>query len=225
MNPNFVVTLLLVEERPGLRERKKAQTRERLADVAASLFAAHGYDAVSVQDVARAAEVSDQTFYNYFPAKHDLVLDRAEEIRLGYEHAVRERPAGTSPAEALRPLLRRDVQRLREPDSQVLGEFAVLTLRSPVLRRYALEFRERQAATVAAALLRTDPGVPPLVAHVHAAALVAIAQWVSDQVGRHVLDRSPAGRAVTALSQAVDAALDDLDRQYRALTGAPPATS
>lgn len=211
-------------ERPGLRERKKAQTRERLADVAAALFAAHGYDAVSVQDVARAAEVSDQTFYNYFPAKHDLVLDRAEEIRLGYERAVRERPAGTSPAEALRPLLHRDVQRLHQSDDQVLGEFAVLTLRSPVLRRYALEFRERQAGTVAAALVGTDPGVSPLVAHAHASALVAIAQWVSDQLGRHVVDRSPAAPAMTALSQAVDEALDDLDRQYRALTGAPPAT-
>ena len=212
-------------ERQGLRERKKAQTRERLADVAAALFAAHGYDAVSVQDVARAAEVSDQTFYNYFPAKHDLVLDRAEEIRLRWERAVRERPAGTSPAEAVRPLLREDVHRLRELDSRAPGEFVVLTLRSPALRRYALEFRERQAETVAAALVGTDPGIAPLVAHAHAAALVAVAQRVSDQLGRHVIDGSPAGPAAAALDQAVDAVLDDLARHYHATTGAAPATT
>ncbi|SEQ53544.1 TetR/AcrR family transcriptional regulator [Microlunatus flavus] len=204
----------------GLRNRKKAQTRERLADVAAGLFAERGYDGVSVLDVARAADVSDQTVYNYFPAKHDLVLDRAEEIRRRYDRTVRERPEGTTPAGAIRPLVHEDVERLRTPDGLVRGQFAVLCLRSPVLRRYALEFRERQADTVAEAVLATTPGLEPLVVRAHAAALVAVVQWVSDQTGTAVVDDLPVARAADALRRAADTALDDLDRHFRALSGA-----
>ena len=51
---------------PGLRERKKARTRRVIADAAARLFAERGYERVAVRDVAREAEVSDQTVYNYF---------------------------------------------------------------------------------------------------------------------------------------------------------------
>ena len=97
----------------GLRERKKARTRQHIADTAARLFADHGYDEVSVVDVARAADVSDQTVYNYFPVKQDLVFDRAEEFRERLARAVADRPAGTSPAQALRPVADVDVERHR----------------------------------------------------------------------------------------------------------------
>lgn len=207
----------------GLRDRKKAQTRERLADVAAALFAEHGYDAVSIADVARSADVSDQTVYNYFPAKHDLVLDRAEEIRLRYDRLVRERAADVSPAQVVQRLVHEDVARLRsEPPALARGEFAALCLRSPVLRRYALEFRERQTETVAAAVLATTPGVDPLVAHAHAAALVAVVQWVTDQIGTAVLDDRPADAAARATRRSADTALDDLDRHFRSLVGSQP---
>ena len=201
----------------GLRDRKKAQTRERLADVAAALFAEHGYDGVSVLDVARAADVSDQTVYNYFPAKHDLVLDRAEEIRQRYDDVVRQRPEGTSPARAVAALVAEDVERFRGADPLARGTFAALCLRSPVLRRYALEFRERQAETVAAAILATHPEIPTLVAQAHAAAIVAVVQWVSDQTGAGVLDDLPVGPAADAMAAAATAALDDLDRHFHTL--------
>ena len=50
----------------GLRELKKARTRQLIADTAARLFAERGYEHVAVTDVARAAEVAEQTVYNYF---------------------------------------------------------------------------------------------------------------------------------------------------------------
>ncbi|MBM9506284.1 TetR/AcrR family transcriptional regulator [Actinacidiphila acididurans] len=87
-----------MREGSGLRERKKARTRRHIADTAARLFASRGYDDVSTADVAEAAQVSDQTVYNYFPAKQDLVLDRSEELRERYARTVRERPAGSNPA-------------------------------------------------------------------------------------------------------------------------------
>ncbi|WP_344239769.1 helix-turn-helix domain-containing protein [Kribbella hippodromi] len=65
----------------GLRARKKAKTRASIAAAAARLFAASGFAAVTMLDVARASEVSEQTVYNYFPTKEALVFDRVDELR------------------------------------------------------------------------------------------------------------------------------------------------
>src|SRR4051812_50049663 len=80
----------------GLRERKKRQTRETIAHAAMALFAAHGFDAVTVADVARAADVSEKTVFNYFPAKEDLVLHGGEERRAAGIEAVRAPPGGAA---------------------------------------------------------------------------------------------------------------------------------
>ncbi|MEV6242083.1 helix-turn-helix domain-containing protein [Lentzea sp. NPDC051838] len=65
----------------GLRERKKALTRATIAACAAELFARNGFRAVTMIEVAEAAEVSEQTVYNHFPTKESLVFDRADELR------------------------------------------------------------------------------------------------------------------------------------------------
>src|SRR3954471_13588218 len=62
----------------GLRERKKEQTRERIAQVARDLFLARGFENVTVAEVARAAEVAQKTVFNYFPTKEDLFYWRME---------------------------------------------------------------------------------------------------------------------------------------------------
>jgi AcrR family transcriptional regulator len=80
----------------GLRERKKRQTREAIAHAAMDLFTKHGFDAVTVADVAEAAEVSEKTVFNYFPAKEDLVLHGGEERRAALVEAIRTRRQGTS---------------------------------------------------------------------------------------------------------------------------------
>jgi AcrR family transcriptional regulator len=86
----------------GLRERKKRQTRAAIADAAMALFAEHGFDAVTVADVARAADVSEKTVFNYFPAKEDLVMVGGEERRAALIEAIRTRPDGTSIVEPFR---------------------------------------------------------------------------------------------------------------------------
>src|SRR3954447_12339619 len=86
----------------GLRERKKRQTRETIAHAAMSLFAAHGFDAVTVADVARAADVSEKTVFNYFPAKEDLVLHGGEERRAALIQAIPAGPGGPAVVPPLR---------------------------------------------------------------------------------------------------------------------------
>ena len=79
----------------GLRERKKRQTREAIAQAAmAPVRRSTGFDAVTVADVARAADVSEKTVFNYFPAKEDLVLHGGEERRAALIEAIRTRARG-----------------------------------------------------------------------------------------------------------------------------------
>ncbi len=87
----------------GLRERKKRQTRQAITDAAMSLFAQRGFDAVTVTDVARAASVSVQTVFNYFPAKEDLFF-HGTSGRFGQDLA--EVIRGCQPGEPLSGALR-----------------------------------------------------------------------------------------------------------------------
>lgn len=89
----------------GLRERKKLQTRELIAETARRLFTERGFEHVPVAEVARAADVSVQTVFNYFPRKEDLVFWRLgsfEEELLG---AVRDREPGEPVIAAFRSFL------------------------------------------------------------------------------------------------------------------------
>jgi len=200
----------------GLRERKKAQTRQHIADTAARLFGARGYDQVSVVDVARAAEVSDQTVYNYFPAKQDLVLDRAAEYSERYRRTVVERPSGTSPAAALRVLAREHVERHRGTElDEARGALPAMCASSPTVRRYSLEMCDDHAEIVATAITETCPGLHPAVARARAAALMSVFQMIADHIGRSVLEGRPPAVVADELAPMVEAVFDDLDRQFQ----------
>ncbi|MFH8631167.1 TetR/AcrR family transcriptional regulator [Streptomyces lydicus] len=94
----------------GLRERKKRQTRQFISDVATGLFLERGFDAVTIAEIARAADVSVNTVYNYFPAKEDLFFDRSKGLIDRLSRFVRARPAGESAAAAVLRELREEVE-------------------------------------------------------------------------------------------------------------------
>ena len=80
----------------GLRERKKQQTRELIAETAHRLFSERGFEAVTVAEIARAADVSTQTVFNYFPTKEDLVYWRLESFADELLGTIRDRAPGES---------------------------------------------------------------------------------------------------------------------------------
>lgn len=83
-----------VADAAGLRERKKAKTRERISDIATGLFLERGFDEVTVAEVARAANVSVKTVFNYFGAKEDLLFDREAEWLAAIEALLESRGPG-----------------------------------------------------------------------------------------------------------------------------------
>jgi AcrR family transcriptional regulator len=78
----------------GLRERKKRRTRQLLSETARRLFSERGFEQVSVAEIAREAEVSEMTVFNYFPSKEDLVYSGLETFEEQLLAAIRERPPG-----------------------------------------------------------------------------------------------------------------------------------
>jgi AcrR family transcriptional regulator len=78
----------------GLRERKKQRTRQLISETARRLFIERGFEQVSVAEIARAAEVSEMTVFNYFPTKEDLVYSGLEEFEDQLLAAIRGREPG-----------------------------------------------------------------------------------------------------------------------------------
>ncbi|MFE9687217.1 TetR/AcrR family transcriptional regulator [Streptomyces sp. NPDC006285] len=85
---------------PGLRERKKDQTRRALREAAAGLFAERGFMHTTVADIAAAANVSERTFFRYFDSKEALLLPDSVELFAQIEEAFRARPTSEGGLEA-----------------------------------------------------------------------------------------------------------------------------
>jgi AcrR family transcriptional regulator len=81
---------------PGLRERKRRQTRERLTRVAMALFLDRGFEATTLDDIAAAADISRRSFFHYFASKEDVVFAWQEETTAALIAAVAARPAAES---------------------------------------------------------------------------------------------------------------------------------
>src|SRR3954462_11582533 len=94
----------------GLRERKKRQTRQYISDVATGLFLERGFDAVTVAEIADAADVSVNTVYNYFPAKEGLFLAPSKGVGDRTSRWVRGRGPGESAAVAVLRDLREEIE-------------------------------------------------------------------------------------------------------------------
>src|SRR4051812_39575192 len=89
---------------PGLRERKKAATRQAISDIATRLFERRGFEHVTVAEIAEAANVSVKTVFNYFGSKEELFFDREEELLQGLLLTLAVRGEST-PTQAMRPLV------------------------------------------------------------------------------------------------------------------------
>jgi AcrR family transcriptional regulator len=116
----------------GLRERKKARTRAEIQRQALRLFRERGYEATTVARIAEAAEVSESTFFRYFPTKEDVVLwDEFDPLIF---EAFKAQPAESDPIRALRDAIRAVLARPSPTEREHLRERVGLLLSVPPLR-------------------------------------------------------------------------------------------
>ncbi|ASY36290.1 MULTISPECIES: TetR/AcrR family transcriptional regulator [unclassified Streptomyces] len=139
----------------GRRERKKAATRQKIADTAMRLFLTRGYEAVGIREVAAEADVAVTTLFAHFPSKEALVFARDEDFEERLARAVAER----APGAPLLPPLRAEVHALvRHCTAESAAPVWSMIDASPALRKYEESMRVRHAERLAAALT-ADPGL------------------------------------------------------------------
>jgi AcrR family transcriptional regulator len=212
----------------GLRERKKQQTRRAIAEAAKRLFLERGFDQVSVAEVARAADVSEQTVFNYFPTKEDLVFERMDTFEHELLAAVRERPEGEPALRAFaRFILDRSDTAMAGDGRRRVTELTRLVNASP-----SLEARERQVVAkytdALAALLAEETGAAPdeIEPRLAAEAMMAFHRSLVDFARRRARSRTSTAGLASEIRAAGEHALAFLDgglADYARRASAAPA--
>ena len=188
-----------------LRERKKQRTRQAISDAATELFAERGFDAVTIDEVAAAAEVSKKTVFNYFRSKEDLLFDEAEAAEARLLAAVREREAGEPVLAAARRNARAAVGRMCSGEDPWVEKMARIVAASPSLQARETEIFDHIAHSLAE-VIREEIGAQegdcrPYVA---AQAIMAVQRAVAESARGRVL-RGQTGRGLaTALRNEVE---------------------
>jgi AcrR family transcriptional regulator len=201
---------------PGLRERKKQQTRQLIAETARRLFSERGFERVTVAEIARAAEVSEQTVFNYFPTKEDLVYWRMESFEEELLATIREREPGEPVVAAFRRFVLVPRGLLGRYDAEARERLADLT--RMIVASPALLAREQQIfagyTASLAALVAEEAGaqageIEPWVA---ANAMMGVHRALVDHARRRVVEgaRHPRlAREVRAEAERALALLED----------------
>ncbi|MEU8876053.1 TetR/AcrR family transcriptional regulator [Streptomyces javensis] len=168
-----------MDGKPGLRERKKQRTHAAISEAAITLFLEHGFNQVSVAQVAEAAEVSKRTLFAYFPAKEDLVVHRLADHEAESARVLRARPPRTTPLTALREHFLKGL-RERDPITGLNDHPQILKLTRMILDTPSLVARMERfkagAERELAQALRETADTPELTARLAAVQIVAV-QW------------------------------------------------
>jgi AcrR family transcriptional regulator len=139
----------------GRRERKKAATRQKIADTALRLFLERGYDAVGIRDVAAEADVAVTTLFSHFASKEALVFEQDD----NFEHRLAQAVTGRPPHEPLMPALRREIHAMaRHCTADGAAPVWRMIDASTALREYEESMRLRHAESLATAIA-ADPGL------------------------------------------------------------------
>ncbi|WP_236790695.1 TetR family transcriptional regulator [Amycolatopsis sp. GM8] len=122
---------------PGLRERKKARTRAAIQDAALRLFMAQGYDETTIEQIAAAADISQSTFFRYFPTKEDTVrYDRLDPVLI---RSFLRQPAELPPIAAIRKAIDEVYSGMRAEESELELARQRLVFSVPELRALLMD--------------------------------------------------------------------------------------
>lgn len=189
----------------GLRARKKKETRHKIAEVAAKLFKSRGYDNVRMRDIAIAADVSEQTLYNYFPSKEHLIYDQQQEFEARILSTVTGKPEGVPLSEALRHhaiQFLHDLSRNVGKATGISRDFAT----GPELRRVWIEMNARHADSLTQTLIESGWTEDRPTAKFVARSVVALFAVIFEGVGEAIIS----GKSRSAIRRELGCAIDSM---------------
>ena len=183
----------------NLTERKMRRTRQAIAETARRLFLEHGFEQVTVAQIAAAASVAEKTVFNHFPTKADLVFDADDTVLDQLLAAVRSRAPGESALSAVRECLTRVAGQLGEgePSAAQLA-FRRLVADSPALQAHQRAMAARYEHALAE-VLAEETGAEPGSAEPYLAAVGLVGAL---RAGYETAHRS--GGRVAATHRALD---------------------
>jgi AcrR family transcriptional regulator len=163
--------------KPGLRERKKQQTRETISRTALRLFAERGYDETTLAEIAEAADVAPRTIFAYFDSKEDILFAEEGGVVTELKRRLDERPADATTVDALREF----VGCMKSPDEDDKLRKKVI-MASPALQM-KMRARHVQLEPILAESIARDLGTDPddIRARLIAASMKAAFESVSDR--------------------------------------------
>lgn len=206
-----------MDERTGLRERKKRRTRHAIATAALRLFAERGYEETTIADIAAAADIAPRTFFGYFPSKEDVVFAEIDDRLAEVAERLADRVPGESPIQTIR----RGVVDVLEAIVSEHGEYGAVQV-SLVLERPGLQARALQRLTdtqekIEGLLHDLCPDIDEIDAAAAAGIAVGGMQAVVVHCRRHGYDplsmRTALDRAVTIIENGL-VTVDALNRPW-----------
>ena len=194
----------------GLRERRKQEARQAISGIAMEMFAARGFDEVTISQVADAVGVSKMTVTNYFPRKEDLVFDRAEMIIGSLAGAA----AARAPGESLLTAIRRDYAERIAAGDVTLG-VPTATFARMVANSHALTSRGREIADLTEQALgdaiAAETGSDGPQQRIVAAQLASVHRVLFAEGARRILAGQPRDEICPVLTAAARRAFDLLE--------------
>jgi AcrR family transcriptional regulator len=192
----------------GLRERNKLRRREQITDAALRLFAERGFDGVTIEEIAAAADVSRRTFFRYFARKEDVVVGWKRQMADELRAALAERPREEPPLDAVHRALATVAAGYAERRELTLGLMRLFESGPALAHDADYPAWDAALADGLAERLGVDPArdsEPRLVANVGFAVLAAtVESWAASGGGDDLIARLDEGFA--ALRRTVAAA-------------------
>jgi AcrR family transcriptional regulator len=168
----------------GRRSRKRLATRQGISNVATRLFMERGFDHVTVDEIADAADVGRMTVFNHFPRKEDMFFDLDQEGRDILREALRQRDPGISPTETLRLLAHRLIAQ-QSPFVEFSAQRFIATIEgSETLKARARAIRDELTHVVTVALSESV-GREPTDPDAYLAAGLLLATWTVGFIQAH----------------------------------------
>lgn len=185
--------------RPGLRERKKQQTRETIERVALRLFAEQGYGQTTLAQIAEAADISPRTIFSYFESKEDILFCQEPAFIGRAKQLLESRPAGSTTVDALREF----IASFPGADDQTLARKKIVAAHPELrikMRAHLAELEPVLAASIAVDLgAGPDDVRPPLIA----ASMIAAFETARDRLEAEA-DEPDHERAMEVIDQVLE---------------------
>ena len=169
---------------------RAARTRARILEAAQLLFAAHGYENVTVARIAAEVGISEMTFFRHFPTKESLVVDDPYDPIMA--EIFRDQPPELSTVEALRATLREILPQMLDEDLEVINTRLRLTAEVPALRSRTFESMREGTAAMLCEAVGARVGRPPTDREVQAFTWAVIGvmqaamyQWIDGDATAH----------------------------------------